>query len=81
MTQLHVPARHCLNWWVSELLLDSDGYDLSLSYRLLLQTEDTKIIAVKLAALPKASGTHKRVAVITQGTDPTIVSVDGQVLA
>lgn len=43
------------------------------------ETEDTKIIAVKLAALPKASGTHKRVAVITQGTDPTIVSVDGQV--
>jgi adenosine kinase len=37
------------------------------------------VIAVKLAALPKASGTHKRVAVITQGTDPTIVAEDGKV--
>lgn len=45
---------------------------------LILQTEDTKVIAVKLAALPKASGTHKRVAVITQGTDPTIVAEDGK---
>lgn len=45
-----------------------------------LQTEDTKVIAVKLAALPKASGTHKRVAVITQGTDPTIVAEDGKVI-
>ena len=38
------------------------------------------MIAVKLAALPKASGTHKRVAVITQGTDPTIVAEDGKVM-
>lgn len=36
---------------------------------------------MKLAALPKASGTHKRVAVITQGTDPTIVAEDGKVIA
>lgn len=43
------------------------------------ETEDTKVIAVKLAALPKAGGTHKRVAVITQGTDPTIVAEDGKV--
>lgn len=43
------------------------------------ETEDTKVIAVKMAALPKASGTHKRVAVITQGTDPTIVAEDGKV--
>lgn len=37
------------------------------------------MIAVKLAALPKAGGTHKRVAVITQGTDPTVVAEDGKV--
>lgn len=46
-----------------------------------LQTEDIKAIAVKLAALPKASGTHKRVAVITQGSDPTIIAEDGKVIA
>ena len=35
---------------------------------------------MKMAALPKASGTHKRVAVITQGTDSTIVAQDGEVI-
>jgi adenosine kinase len=29
--------------------------------------------------LPKACGTHKRVVVITQGTDPSIVAEDGEV--
>jgi adenosine kinase len=38
-----------------------------------------KEIALKIAALPKASGTHKRIAVITQGSDPTIVAEDGKV--
>lgn len=46
----------------------------------LFQTEDIKKIALKLAALPKACGTHKRVAVITQGSDPTVVAEDGKVL-
>jgi adenosine kinase len=45
----------------------------------MLQTEDTEVIALKLAALPKACGTHKRVVVITQGTDPSIVAEDGEV--
>ncbi|CAK9867156.1 unnamed protein product [Sphagnum jensenii] len=43
------------------------------------ETEDTEVIALKLAALPKACGTHKRVVVITQGTDPSIVAEDGEV--
>jgi adenosine kinase len=43
------------------------------------ETEDIKEIALKLAALPKASGTHKRVAVITQGSEPTVVAEDGKI--
>ncbi|CAK9210016.1 unnamed protein product [Sphagnum jensenii] len=43
------------------------------------ETEDTEVIALKLAALPKACGTHKRVVVMTQGTDPSIVAEDGEV--
>eukprot|EP00246_Nothoceros_aenigmaticus_P001333 TRINITY_DN11850_c0_g1_i1.p1 TRINITY_DN11850_c0_g1~~TRINITY_DN11850_c0_g1_i1.p1 ORF type:complete len:344 (+),score=69.72 TRINITY_DN11850_c0_g1_i1:144-1175(+) len=43
------------------------------------ETEDVAEIALKLAALPKASGTHKRIAVITQGADPTVVAEDGKV--
>ena len=43
------------------------------------QTEDVKEIALRIAALPKASGTHKRIAIITQGSDSTIVAEDGTV--
>lgn len=42
------------------------------------ETEDVDEIALKIAALPKACGTHKRIAVITQGSDPTVVAVDGK---
>ena len=43
------------------------------------QTENVEEIALKIAAWPKASGTHKRIAVITQGPDPVIVAEDGKV--
>jgi len=43
-----------------------------------LATKDIKEIAKHLAALPKANTKRERVAVITQGTDPTIVVVNGQ---
>ncbi len=36
-------------------------------------------VALKIAALPKASGTHGRVVVITQGSESTIVAKDGKV--
>lgn len=36
-------------------------------------------VAAKIAALPKASGTHARVVVITQGSDSTVVAVNGTV--
>lgn len=29
--------------------------------------------------MPKASGTHKRITVITQGADPVVVAEDGKV--
>lgn len=51
-----------------------------LTHVVLFQTEDIKEIALKLAGLPKASGTHKRVAVITQGSEPTVIAEDGKVL-
>jgi len=44
-----------------------------------LETKDIKEIAKHLAALPKANTKRERVAVITQGTDPTIVAANGEV--
>jgi adenosine kinase len=43
-----------------------------------LGTKDVKEIAKALANLPKANSQRKRVAVITQGTEPTIVAVQGE---
>ncbi|KAG6479872.1 hypothetical protein ZIOFF_063348 [Zingiber officinale] len=42
-------------------------------------TENVEEIALKISALPKASGTHKRTTVITQGCDPVVVAEDGKV--
>lgn len=42
------------------------------------ETKDVKEIAKKLAALPKKNTLRKRTAIITQGTEPTIVAVDGE---
>ena len=43
-----------------------------------LETKDIKEIAKHLAALPKANTKRERVAIITQGTLPTVVVVNGQ---
>lgn len=43
------------------------------------KTENVEEIAVKFSQLPKASGTHKRITVITQGADPVVVAEDGKV--
>ncbi|KAM0949869.1 putative adenosine kinase [Dioscorea sansibarensis] len=43
------------------------------------ETENIEEIALKISALPKASGTHKRITVITQGSDPVVVAEDGKV--
>jgi adenosine kinase len=43
-----------------------------------LGTQDVKEIAKKLANLPKANSQRKRVAIITQGTEPTLVAVQGE---
>ncbi|KAK7848569.1 adenosine kinase 2 [Quercus suber] len=43
------------------------------------QTENVEEIAVRISQLPKASGTHKRITVITQGADPVVVAEDGKV--
>eukprot|EP00638_Chattonella_subsalsa_P008153 CAMPEP_0117760686 /NCGR_PEP_ID=MMETSP0947-20121206/16788_1 /TAXON_ID=44440 /ORGANISM="Chattonella subsalsa, Strain CCMP2191" /LENGTH=351 /DNA_ID=CAMNT_0005581445 /DNA_START=43 /DNA_END=1098 /DNA_ORIENTATION=- len=42
--------------------------------------KDIPTIAKKISALPKASGTHPRVVVITQGSTSTVVAVGGKVL-
>jgi adenosine kinase len=43
-----------------------------------LETKDIKEIAKHLAALPKANTKRERVAIITQGTLPTVAVVNGQ---
>ncbi|KAK4155906.1 Ribokinase-like protein [Chaetomidium leptoderma] len=43
-----------------------------------LGTKDLKEIAKALANLPKANSQRKRVAVITHGTEPTIIAVQGE---
>ncbi|KAK3634294.1 adenosine kinase [Elasticomyces elasticus] len=43
-----------------------------------LQTHDISAIAKHLANLPKENGKRKRIAIITQGTDPTIIAIQGE---
>ncbi|KAE8729338.1 Adenosine kinase 2 [Hibiscus syriacus] len=43
------------------------------------KTDDVAEIAMKISERPKASGTHKRITVITQGVDPVVVAEDGKV--
>lgn len=43
-----------------------------------LNTHDIPTIAKHLANLPKKNEKRKRIAIITQGTDPTIIAVQGE---
>jgi len=43
------------------------------------ETDNVEEIALKMSALPKASGTYARIAVITQGSDPVVVAKYGKV--
>lgn len=43
-----------------------------------LNTHDIPVIAKALANLPKENKQRKRVAIITQGTEPTVVAVQGE---
>ncbi|KAK9168759.1 hypothetical protein Syun_000899 [Stephania yunnanensis] len=43
------------------------------------KTDNVEEIALKISQLPKVSGTHKRITVITQGADPVVVAEDGKV--
>ncbi|RKF72247.1 Adenosine kinase [Golovinomyces cichoracearum] len=43
-----------------------------------IETKDIKEIAKALAALPKKNKQRKRIAIITQGTEPTVVAIDGE---
>ncbi|KAF1860236.1 hypothetical protein Lal_00037574 [Lupinus albus] len=43
------------------------------------ETDNVEEIAIKISQWPKASGTHKRITVITQGADPVCVAEDGKV--
>lgn len=45
-----------------------------------VQEMDVAKISLKMAALPKICGTHKRIVVITQGVDPVVVAEDGKVI-
>ena len=43
-----------------------------------LKTHDIPTIAKALANLPKENKQRKRVAIITEGTDPTIIAIQGE---
>ncbi|XP_043702527.1 adenosine kinase 2-like [Telopea speciosissima] len=43
------------------------------------ETENVEEIALKISQWPNASGTQKRITVITQGADPVVVAEDGKV--
>ncbi|KAK4730942.1 hypothetical protein R3W88_023930 [Solanum pinnatisectum] len=43
------------------------------------ETDNVEEIALKISQWPKASGTHKRITVITQGADPVVIAEDGKV--
>ncbi|KAH0720704.1 hypothetical protein KY285_005575 [Solanum tuberosum] len=43
------------------------------------ETDNVEEIALKISQWPKASGTRKRITVITQGADPVVVAEDGKV--
>ncbi|TXG58491.1 hypothetical protein EZV62_016320 [Acer yangbiense] len=43
------------------------------------ETDNVEEIALKISQWPKASGTYKRITVITQGADPVVVAEDGKV--
>ncbi|KAL5546153.1 hypothetical protein UlMin_005840 [Ulmus minor] len=43
------------------------------------ETDQVDEIALKISQWPKASGTRKRITIITQGLDPVIVAEDGKV--
>ncbi|KAI3917089.1 hypothetical protein MKX01_003538 [Papaver californicum] len=43
------------------------------------ETDNIEEIVVKISQWPKASGTHRRITVITQGKDPLVVAEDGKV--
>ncbi|KAF2295687.1 hypothetical protein GH714_033590 [Hevea brasiliensis] len=43
------------------------------------ETDNVEAIAIKISQWHKASGTHKRITVITQGADPVVVAEDGKV--
>lgn len=43
------------------------------------QTDNVEEIALKISQWPKASGTRKRITVITQGKDPVVIAEDGKV--
>lgn len=54
----------------TEAMSYADSHDLN--------THDIPTIAKHLANLPKENKQRKRVAIITQGTDPTIIAVQGE---
>ncbi|GMH09809.1 hypothetical protein Nepgr_011650 [Nepenthes gracilis] len=43
------------------------------------ETDNVEEIAIKISQFTKATGTHKRITVITQGADPVVVAEDGKV--
>jgi adenosine kinase len=70
------PVDACAPYW--DYVVGNETEALSYAESHGLETKDIKEIAKHLAGLPKANTKRERVAIITQGTLPTIVAVNGK---
>jgi adenosine kinase len=70
------PVDACAPYW--DYVVGNETEALSYAESHGLETKDIKEIAKHLAGLPKANTKRERVAIVTQGTLPTIVAVNGK---
>lgn len=70
------PVDACAPYW--DYVVGNETEALSYAESHGLETKDIKEIAKHLASLPKANTRRERVAIVTQGTLPTIVAVNGK---
>jgi adenosine kinase len=71
------PLDESSKYWDYIICNETEAAAYARSHNLGLPESDVKGIAQALSNLPKANAARKRVAVITQGTHPTVVAVQG----
>ncbi|KAH9884433.1 adenosine kinase [Xylariomycetidae sp. FL2044] len=65
-------------YWDYVICNETEAAAYARSHGLEAIADNVKAVAQKLADLPKANGQRKRVAVVTQGTLPTVVAIQGE---